>query len=193
MERNREINDQERVFREWVAHYSDMLYRYSLKYFHDEDLAKDLVQETFLAAWRNMAVYKGEVSPKNWLFVILKNKIKDHLKKSSNRMLRGSLNKEQGDSIFFDDQDHWRSGYYPKNWQVDLSNSVETKEFYKVFTSCTGKLKEIQNSVFVMKYVEGMKSEEICKILDITSSNYWVLIHRAKLLLRACLEKNWMQ
>jgi DNA-directed RNA polymerase specialized sigma24 family protein len=57
--------------------------------------------------------------------------------------------------------------------------------------NCKSKLKQIQDTVFTMKYLEGLDSEEICKVLNLTTSNYWVLIHRAKLQLRACLEKNW--
>jgi DNA-directed RNA polymerase specialized sigma24 family protein len=76
---------------------------------------------------------------------------------------------------------------------VNFSNTVETKEFYQAFHGCSKKLKELQSTVFVMKYVDGLESEEICRELSLSSSNYWVLIHRAKVQLRACLEKNWMQ
>ena len=62
----------------WVSDYGDMLYRYALPRVNDEDTAKDLVQETFLAAWRNYENFKGEISEKNWLYNILKNKIIDH-------------------------------------------------------------------------------------------------------------------
>ena len=95
--------------------------------------------------------------------------------------------------MFFDEREHWRKGMYPRQWSVDFSNTAETKEFYKVFRSCGGKLKELQNAVFVMKYIDGLESGEICKELSISASNYWVLIHRAKVQLRACLEKNWMR
>lgn len=175
-----------------MADHADTLYRYSLRCLNNEELCKDMIQETFLAAWRNMDNYRSEASVKNWLFVILKSKITDHFRKAHTQLV-GSITEEHNDHIFFDEHDHWRKGMYPKQWSVDFSNNIESKEFLKVFQSCGRKLKELQNTVFVMKYVDGLESEEICKELSLTASNYWVLIHRAKVQLRACLEKNWVK
>ena len=183
--------DNETIFRQWMNDHADALYRYSLRCLNNPELCKDMVQETFLAAWRNMDTYRGEASVKNWLFLILKHKLTDHFRKSHTQL--ATIQQVHNDQAFFDEQDHWRKGMYPKQWSVDFSNTAETKEFYKVFRSCGKKLKELQNAVFVMKYVDGLESEEICKELSLSPSNYWVLIHRAKVQLRACLEKNWMQ
>ncbi len=185
--------DKETIFRAWVSEHSDALFRFALQRLQDDELCKDLVQDAFLAAWRNVDGYKGEASVKNWLFVILKSKITDHYRKAHTRLEVDTILREHNDHTFFDEQDHWRKGMYPKQWRVDFSNRVEAKEFQQVFDSCGKKLKEIQNTVFVMKYVDGLDSEDICKELSLSSSNYWVLLHRAKVQLRACLEKNWMQ
>ena len=69
---------------------------------------------------------------------------------------------------------------------------VRSAEFMHVLNECKNRLNEVQNAVFTMKYIDGEDSEMICKELNISSSNYWVLVHRAKLKLRECLEKNWM-
>jgi len=172
----------------WVNDYSDMLYRYALPRVGDSEIAKDLVQDTFLAAWRNYENFKGEISEKNWLYAILKNKIIDHFRKASTR-LTDSLPGIAGDDPYFDEAAHWTQSAAPQEWNTDAP--VSNKEFYEVLRKCKNKLKEIQNAVFTMKYLEDLDSEEICKALNLTSSNYWVLIHRAKLQLRACLEKNW--
>lgn len=174
----------------WVNDYSDMLYRYALPRVNDTEAAKDLVQETFLAAWRNYENFKGEISEKNWLFTILKNKIIDHFRKASTRLTE-SLPTVADDESYFDNSDHWTITSAPKNWNTDTDTTINRKEFYEVLYKCKGKLNEIQNMVFTMKYLDGLESEDICKELNITASNYWVLIHRAKLQLRACLEKNW--
>lgn len=181
------------LFRTWVHEYSDALYRFTMQRLKDEELCKDLVQETFLAAWRNVDGYEGKASVKNWLFVILKSKITDHYRKAYTRMEVETMRQEHNDQTFFDEEDHWRIGMYPRQWSVDLANRVEAKEFQQTFRSCGKKLKEIQNAVFVMKYVDDRSSEEICQELSLTSSNYWVLLHRAKVQLRACIEKNWIQ
>jgi len=183
----------EKQFKGWVEDHSDILYGYCLRRTADAELAKDLVQETFLAAWRNREAYKGEASEKNWLFVILKSKLIDHYRKLANKATLEAIAQEHNDVVYFDGEDHWRKGMYPKDRRVSFSQPVEVKEFYAIFRSCGKKLKELQYSVFVMKYVDGLESEEICKVLGLTSSNYWVLVHRAKVQLRACLEKNWMK
>jgi RNA polymerase sigma-70 factor (TIGR02943 family) len=185
--------DRQVIFRQWMNEHADVLYRYALRCLSDEALCKDMLQETFLAAWRNMDRYKGEASVKNWLFVILKSKLTDHFRKQHSKATMEAIYLEHNDHSFFDEEDHWRKGMYPKQWSVNFTNTAETKEFYKVFHGCSRKLKELQNTVFVMKYVDGLESEEICRELSLSSSNYWVLIHRAKVQLRACLEKNWIQ
>ena len=182
----------EMVFKEWVKEYSDNLYSYIIKRGFDSETAKDLVQETFLAAWRNMDNYKAEASVKNWLFVIVKSKMTDHYRKSANKVMINAIQLEANEVDFFDEHDHWKRGLYPEKWTVNFSSTVEVKEFNEVIKSCSKKLKEIQQVVFVMKYIEEQDSEEICKALNITSSNYWVIMHRAKVVLRACLQKNWL-
>ncbi len=167
-----------------------MLYRFALPRVNDKEVAKDLVQETFLAAWRNYDNYKGEISEKNWLFTILKNKIIDYYRKASTRLTESLSGADDGDS-FFDEDSHWAKRAYPQDWNIDYNQPIERKEFYEVLNKCRQKLKDIQNAVFTMKYLDGLDSEQICKELNLTASNYWVLIHRAKLQLRSCLEKNW--
>ncbi len=173
---------------EWVNDYSDQLYNYAVQRVKDRDDANDLVQDTFLAAWRSVDQYTGEASVKTWLFTILKNKIIDHYRRNANRQTTSLSN---GEDHFFDEADHWREGYYPKNWKSEVEGRLETKEFYVVFDGCKNKLKEVHAIVFTMKYLDGLESEEICRVLGLTSSNYWVLIHRAKVQLRTCLEMNW--
>lgn len=174
----------------WVNDYGDMLYRYALPRVNDSEVAKDLVQDTFLAAWRNHDNFKGEISEKNWLYTILKNKIIDHFRKASTR-LTDSLPGMADDDPYFDEAQHWKQVAYPNEWNTVSDGLITKKEFYEVLRNCKNKLKQIQDTVFTMKYLDGMDSEEICKVLNLTTSNYWVLIHRAKLQLRACLEKNW--
>ena len=185
--------EKQAIFQQWINDHADALYRYAYRCLGDELFCKDLLQETFLAAWRNLDTYRGEASAKNWLFVILKSKLADHLRKQLSKANIETIRLEYNDDTFFDEQDHWRKGMYPKQWSVNFNNTAETKEFYKTFHGCSKKLKQLQNTVFVMKYVDGLESEEICEQLSLSPANYWVLIHRAKVQLRACLEKNWIQ
>ncbi|MBA4197187.1 MAG: RNA polymerase subunit sigma-24 [Chitinophaga sp.] len=173
-----------------VNDYSDLLYRFALPRVNDKDLAKDLVQDTFVSALKNIDSYKAEASLKNWLMTILKNKIIDHYRKAATRLTDRLATENDSDS-FFEGDGHWSKPAYPKDWAIPYGSRIEQKEFYSVFELCMKKLKEIQHAVFSMKYLDDIDSDEICKQLNITASNYWVLIHRAKTQLRSCLEKNW--
>jgi RNA polymerase sigma-70 factor (ECF subfamily) len=187
-----ELSKNERKATDWVNEYSDILYNYVAQRVTDTHIAKDLVQETFLAAWRNIDKYNGEASVKTWLFTILKNKIIDHYRKASSRLTDELAESAADESVFFDNANHWDKNAYPLEWGSRPESNLESKEFYSILTNCKKKLKDIQAAVFSLKYMEDLSSEEICKELNITSSNYWVLIHRAKVQLRSCLESNWM-
>lgn len=180
-----QILNQEQTASQWVNEYSDILYAYAVRRVSDSHTAKDLVQETFLSAWRNIDNYNSKASVKTWLFTILKNKIVDHYRKLSVRST------DEITSHYFENDGHWTTEASPADWHFTPALSVETKEFHAILDDCRGKLREIQNAVFSLRYLDGLESEEICKVLEISASNYWVLIHRAKLQLRACLEKNW--
>lgn len=175
----------------WVDLYADALYSYTLPRVNDAALAEDLVQETFLSAWKARDGFKGDASEKSWLFTIIKNKIIDHYRKKAKDIVQPVADKDHSDS-FFDEAEHWTQEDKPGEWGIDFNDALVNKDFYRVLEACKKKLQQIQQSVFVMKYMEDLDSAEICKALGITASNYWVLIHRAKLQLRTCLEKNWI-
>jgi RNA polymerase sigma-70 factor (TIGR02943 family) len=173
----------------WVDNYGDELYRYAIVRVKDKGFAEDIVQETFLSAWRSKETYNGTSSEKNWLYAICKNKIIDHFRKQSRR---SSIIVGKEEEIYFDNNAHWKSKDPPKDWNINYDKKVEVKEFYSVLENCKKKLKDIQRQVFVLKYMEDLDTAEICETLKITQANYWVLIHRCKLHLRSCIQKNWL-
>jgi len=174
----------------WVDLYGDALYNYALSRVNDTDTAKDLVQETFLSGLNNLSGFRGESAEKTWLYSILKNKIIDHYRKKKNTQpIETTMVSE---SYFFEDGGHW-SEHQPKNdWEAKNTDSFSSDEFLSVLQECKQKMTSLQQAVFTLKIQEEMESEMICKELGISSSNYWVILHRAKLQLRECLEKNWM-
>ena len=173
----------------WVDNYGDELYRYAVVRVKDNGFAEDIVQETFLSAWRSKETYNGTSSEKNWLYAICKNKIIDHFRKQSSS---SSIVVGKEEEMYFDSDAHWKSKDSPKDWNINYDRKVEAKEFYSVLENCKKKLKDIQQQVFVLKYMEELDTVEICDILKITQANYWVLIHRCKLHLRTCIQKNWL-
>jgi len=168
----------------WVELYADKLYGFVLKKVFSEELAKDLVQETFLAALQGMHGFKGESTELTWLTAILKNKIIDSYKKKK-------LPIEQlTDDVFFENYGHWRS--QPLEIGINESNYLENKELGKVLEQCMKKLPALWLTVFSLKYVDDSSTELICSSLSLTAANYWVIVHRSKLSLRACLQKHWL-
>lgn len=176
----------------WLELYGDMLYQHALPRINDSVLAEDLVQDTFLSALKGLDGYKGEASEKNWLFTILKNKIIDHYRKKATEQAVVTMPDLQIAGEWFNEEGAWAENSKPKDWQA-ADDTVEKKEFQKVINWCKDHLKALQQHVFTLKYMEDLDSDEICKLLNISSSNYWVLIHRARLQMRDCVEKNWFK
>lgn len=175
----------------WVNNYSDSLFTYALRRVKDTHTAKDLVQDTFLAAWRNAENYNGTAPVLSWLYAILKNKIIDHYRNTANRLTDELASENYEGDHYFGANGQWLSSVSFANWSSSPVNPLDSKEFIKIFNNCKKKLKDLQGAVFTMKYIDGMGSDKICIELNISSSNYWVLIHRSKLQLKACLEKTW--
>jgi len=173
----------------WIDKFSDPLFGYAMARINSREIAQDLVQETFLVALRTKENYRGEVSEKNWLFIILKSRILDYYKKKKEVLGANLVSEEDDSDEFFQSSGHWAKNARPNPETTE--NMVREKEFFSVLEACKSRLNEMQNLVFTMKYLDGADSEFICKELDITSSNYWVLVHRAKLHLRRCLELKW--
>jgi RNA polymerase sigma-70 factor (TIGR02943 family) len=171
-------------FKTWVHSYSDMLYSHAVQRGFDCEAARDLVQDTFYSAWKNLESFQGKASVKNWLFVILKNKITDVYRKGTDHLLVSEWN-------YFEENGHWAKGAYPKQLIIDPADQSDQNDFRRIFESCSTKLSKIQKAVFFMKYVDEMKSDTICDQLAISSNNYWTTLHRAKVQLRDCMQKNW--
>jgi RNA polymerase sigma-70 factor (TIGR02943 family) len=181
----------------WVELYADYLYNYAYYRVNKEELAQDLVQDTFLSGLKAQDTYKGQASEKTWLVSILKNKIIDHYKKASTRN-ESPLKLETYDTpsldYFFNREKngHWQSETKPKDWGGN-DTTYDSKEFYRVLEDCMEKLPEKWKGIFTMSLLEEADSKLVCKEFNLTSSNFWVIIHRAKLNLRGCLEKNWLK
>lgn len=187
MNSNTTETKKEEQFKDWVREYADLLFSHAVLRGFDHEHARDLVQDTFLSAWKSMDRFEGRASVKNWLFVILKNKITDYYRKTQGRVnILLSQHHTQ-----FDDAGHWAKPFYPKALTIDPAESQDHHDFHTIFESCSGKLNTIQKTVFFMKYMDDLESDDICLQLSLTPNNYWTILHRAKVQLRACLEKNW--
>jgi len=182
------------VISEWVMSFSDRLYSRALFQTKSVVAAEDIVQDTFLAAFQGFEKFDKRSKPDTWLFAILNNKIIDHHRKMSKSASIDSvsgLKAERTESDFFNEHGEWRKETVPLEWHDSDEQVLDNPEFVEVLTNCLGKLPATWHSAVLMKYMDGTNPEIICQELEITSSNYWQVLHRAKLQLRKCIEVNW--
>jgi RNA polymerase sigma-70 factor (TIGR02943 family) len=180
---------------QWVSRYGDYLYSLAVLKVNDTATAEDLVQETFMAAIKAKGTYRGDSSEKTWLVSILNNKVIDYYRKKDvlkNATTYLSETEESFTENFFSRQNgHWLKTAAPRDWTIYADDSLNQMEFQKVIQFCIQKMPPRLIPVFIARFLDQEESELICKVLGISPSNYWVMIHRAKILMRSCLEKNW--
>jgi len=175
---------------QWVDLHGDALFRYAMLRVRDQTTAEDLVQETLLAALKARDAFEGRSSERTWLIGILRRKIIDSLR----RIARDTPVAEDGAAAqrvddTFDGRGHWR--VRPGSWPNDPLDVYERAEFRAVFELCFGKLPGTLAAVFALRELEEMETESICEVLSVSPSNVWTRLHRARILLRQCLEANW--
>ncbi|MCB0325590.1 MAG: sigma-70 family RNA polymerase sigma factor [Bdellovibrionales bacterium] len=175
----------------WVEEHGDAMFSYAMLHLRDTEVAEELVQDTFVAALANADGYQGRASERSWLISILKHKIIDHIRRVSRRReYWADLEDDAAETSAFRDDGHFSSPV--REWIDNPQQALQQKEFYRVFTACLQGLPEKLNTVFTLRELDQLSTEEICKLLDITSTNLWVMLHRARLRLRRCMEARWL-
>jgi RNA polymerase sigma-70 factor (ECF subfamily) len=175
---------------EWVDRHGSGLYRYALLRLRSPELAADIVQDTFVEALRARGSFAGLSSERTWLIGILRHKILDQLRKSAREPAAiNGLPHELAYASAFDGRGRWRPG--PASWQGDPSREIEKREFWDVFGRCLAKLPSGLADAFLLRELDGLSSDEVQQILGITPANLWKRLHRARSLLRECLESRW--
>ncbi len=175
----------------WVDRYGDYLYRYALSRLRDGEASEEVVQQTFLAALEHCDQFAGTGSEQGWLLGILKRKIVDFIRQ---RNRTSSLAEDDGgdpSEVFFDRKGNWKPEL--RSIMRHPLDTLECEEFWQILRGCLQTLPARQSDVFVLREMEDASTEEICKDLEITPSNLWVLLHRARLRLATCMKSRWHQ
>lgn len=168
--------------------------RFAVLQLRNRDVAEDVVQEALAAAFAGRERFERRASVKTWVFTILKNKIVDIMRDrwNRNRVDLVDAADESDFDILFQANDRWQRSEMPSAWG-NPEQSFENQEFWLVFELCMTKLPDTTARVFSMREFLGLEVEEICKELTITSSNCWVILHRARMHLRLCLQQRWFE
>ncbi len=177
----------------WVDQYGNYLFGYALMRLRDRALAEEAVQETFLAALQAKNKFGGQSSEKTWFVGILKHKIIDHFRKQRREVpLEDSelLPTEREETFRTTGEwvGHWTEEAAPTEWGADPIKTLEKREFWQALEQALATLPPRLAQVFILREMDEMSSQEICRILGITESNLWVMLHRSRMQLRRALE-----
>lgn len=181
---------------QWVDDHGDYLYSYAMFRLRDPAKAQDAVQETFLAALKNRRAFAGQSAERGWLLGILKHKVHDAFRQASRETSFTDLG-------FYEDEERerfvavglrqgaWIHALGPADWPADAGAGLDRDEFWRTFRACASKLPRDISRAFLMRELDDTESRDICAILNITDNHLWVMLHRARMALRRCLETNW--
>jgi RNA polymerase sigma-70 factor, ECF subfamily len=178
----------------WLDEHGDYLFRFAVLKLKDAALAEDLVQDTLLSAVAAKDTFSTKASIRTWLTTIMKNKMVDYWRRQGREVPVAGLMEEYEEGVsvddFFDKAGRWADvpNVYP-----NPDSALESKQFWSIFEHCLSNLKPQQAEVFLAKEVHGMDSVEISESYSLSSSNVWVLMHRARVALGKCLEIHWVR
>jgi RNA polymerase sigma-70 factor (TIGR02943 family) len=182
----------------WVEQYGNYLFNYAIVRVNDREKAEDLVQETFLAGLKAKDNFQGKSSERTWLISILKRKVIDTYRKQYSSKVSSMSEYEQdiSDGDFYRTEapfkGHWLEGKGPHSNSLMPEGEMEEEELREIISLCIKNLPPKLAAAFAMKMIDEAESDEICKELGITSSNLWVMLHRARLKMRTCVESKWL-
>lgn len=170
----------------WAKVYTNELFSWAYYKTSDKKIAEDLVQDTFLVAIESFEKFKGNSSPKTWLFSILNHKIVDFYRKPPRE-----ISFEAGNaSVFFDENENWQKDQVPKLWKEEEIHLLDDETFRTILYNCLQNLAQRTYICVFATYLEEKETKLICQELNISATNYWQILHRAKLQLRKCIESN---
>ncbi|MCV2348496.1 sigma-70 family RNA polymerase sigma factor [Paucibacter sp. Y2R2-4] len=164
------------------------LLKYAQMQLRNSSWAEDAVSETLLAAFEKPQSFSGSSQLKTWLIGILKHKLIDQIRRNCREMSTTAEDGEDLDEDLFKPDGHWRDS--PKHWG-DPEHCLDQMDFMRVLEACVEHLPGQQGRLFMMREWLELDTEEICKELKLSPTNLWVMLHRARLRLRECLQHNW--
>ncbi len=175
-----------------LVEHGDALYRYAWSRVGDRELAEDLVQDAFLAALQSRDRFQGRATVRTWLLSILRHKIVDHYRRVAGSLATVEPNPNgKSDPVlsrYFSGKGFWKHAI--ASWKAP-DQALEDREFWDVFDRCLSRLPRSLSSAFILRELEELDNAELRRTLAVSEGNLRVRLHRARLLLRECLERNW--
>ncbi len=167
------------------------LIRFAQLQLRNDALAEDAVQDALIAVLEKPERFNGQSSLRTYVIGILKYKIIDNLRIATReRQIEAHDDQSEEDAInsLFIADGHTQT--MPCSWG-DPDGTLQQKEFFSILEICLEKLPAKHARIFMMREWLELGTDDICKELNITTANAWVLLYRARLRLRECLDLNW--
>lgn len=182
----------------WLDSHGDYLYRYAMVRVRDVAVAEDLLQETLCAAIGSCESHEIRSSERTWLTGIMKHKLYDYFRRVARAPeMQLSVDAEDQELDLFENtglwRGHWREDCAPLSWPIDADRPLESSEFWETFDRCLSHLPRQMAIAFTLREIDGMSTNEICEILDVSPNNLWVILHRSRTRLRHLLEAEWFR
>lgn len=173
----------------WLDTYGDYLYSCALRYVKDPNVAEEMVQDGLLSAYKALDSFQQKSSLKTWLGTIVKNKSLDYLRRASRETKIFAPVQSDDESAVFSSIGRWKTSI--PSWGRDPEAALGDKRMREALLACIDKLSTRQRAIFSMRVVDGSPIDEICKQLDISPSNASVILYRARMQLRECMDTTW--
>ena len=173
---------------EWVEKHGDYLFNFACGQVRNATLAEDIVQETLLAAWRSRERFAGHSSERTWLTGILRHKVLDHLRRQS-RTEADPLDCHGGGADELDGSIAW---VHEVAAECTLPHRrLELDEFREALQRAMGSLPPRIAQAFQLYEIDECSNREVCEAMNISEANLWVMVHRARKMLREELANWW--
>jgi RNA polymerase sigma-70 factor (ECF subfamily) len=176
----------------WLDDHGAALYKYALAQTRDTHKAEEAVQETLLAALQARDRFSGGASVRTWLIGILKHKIIDLFRLEARTVALDDTDADEAEAALEDNfapDGHWSLRL--ADWG-DPVRTLENAQFIAILQRCLNALPPRLARLFWLREVMEEETENICKELAITPTNLWTMLHRGRLGLRQCLDRNWV-
>jgi len=171
------------AFEVLVLRYQDRVYGLALGMLRDDDEAQDVVQETFLNVFRKLESFRGESAFSSWLYRIAANNAMMKLR-GKRRRVETSLEEVLP---AYNTDGHFTVSI--EDWSQRVDKMLEDRELGEHIRQAVDKLPDIYRAVFLLSDIHDMSMRDIAATLDLTVPNVKTRLHRARLYLRAELDR----
>jgi RNA polymerase sigma-70 factor (ECF subfamily) len=167
------------AFEQLLDRYEDKIFRLAYRFVRNETEAKEILQDTFLSIWRKLDTFKGDSQFGSWLYRVAANTA---LMRLRSQRRHPEISTEELPVGYLDNYGQLPS--VGENWSKRPDDELQSEELRRHIQTAVDALPEIYRTVFLLRDVEGLSTEETGEILAISVPTVKTRLHRARIALR---------